>query len=80
MKLLLSQIVLRYDIKPDARPRPQNPVSVTQSFLGSWVLYHMLPEVADPTWLSPVVQLCLAPADRVQAVGEAKAVIGTAGG
>ncbi|KAI3320739.1 cytochrome P450 [Xylariaceae sp. AK1471] len=25
LKLLLSQIVLRYDIKPDASPRPQNP-------------------------------------------------------
>lgn len=27
LKLLLSQMVLRYDIKPDADPRPQNPVS-----------------------------------------------------
>jgi hypothetical protein len=25
MKLLLSQIILRYDIKPDTSPRPQNP-------------------------------------------------------
>lgn len=27
LKLLLSQIVLRYDIKPNTNPRPQNPVS-----------------------------------------------------
>ncbi|CAJ2511764.1 Uu.00g073890.m01.CDS01 [Anthostomella pinea] len=27
LKLLLSQIVLRYDIKPDTKPRPQNPPS-----------------------------------------------------
>lgn len=29
LKLLLAQIVLRYDIKPDTKPRPQNPVSGT---------------------------------------------------
>lgn len=27
LKLLLSQIMLRYDIKPDENPRPKNPVS-----------------------------------------------------
>jgi hypothetical protein len=29
LKLLLSQIVMRYDIKHDTEPRPQNPVSYT---------------------------------------------------
>ena len=28
LKLLMGQIVLRYDIKPNTKPRPQNPVSI----------------------------------------------------
>ena len=43
LKLLLSQIVLRYDIKPNANPRPQNPVSGSNLFFQPFPSLNFLP-------------------------------------
>lgn len=43
LKLLLSQIVLRYDIKPNTNPRPQNPVSGSNLFFQPFPSLNFLP-------------------------------------
>ena len=53
LKLLLSQIVMRYDIKHDTEPRPQNPVSYTHLPFTSRLEFELTDMVQWFSYVSP---------------------------